>query len=426
MAGTPLRALRFRGLRRSPSSGAGTGAASAAGVAASPSPELAPSPAPAASPLQPFRLEENVLSAALPPLPSLAAAPAPGARAPTDEELALRLQADELERADRERMQAPSAAAQGSMTDAEFAAMLQRQEDEAIGHPAGAGVRSTAVTGTAIAQAGGAAAGDGGRQLSDEEYARLLQAEEDEEASSDGHGERRASGGNLAGSGGRQALDLDPSQCMPVLSQACGGGMGGGAGAFIGCLTGMQLAGCVGCGHVVTWLCAIGGAVFGASATNSNAQQRASAGYRRAMQEWYPDDSDEDAGPARGLDDAVVDAYTIATRYEAPAAGAGRPAATGASAPEGAGEDNKQCMICMEAFNSGELLRTLPCLHRYHDQCVAEWLRRSPECPICKRDITELSLPPTSASVPSRGATARLRGFFTGRRPSRRSSRTSG
>ena len=36
---------------------------------------------------------------------------------------------------------------------------------------------------------------------------------------------------------------------------------------------------------------------------------------------------------------------------------------------------NKHCAICQENFTSGENLRTLPCLHRFHQQCMDAWLK---------------------------------------------------
>lgn len=46
-----------------------------------------------------------------------------------------------------------------------------------------------------------------------------------------------------------------------------------------------------------------------------------------------------------------------------------------------------QCSVCLEQFQTGEELRVLPCFHRYHRNCIDEWLARSPSCPICKHQI---------------------------------------
>jgi len=49
-----------------------------------------------------------------------------------------------------------------------------------------------------------------------------------------------------------------------------------------------------------------------------------------------------------------------------------------------------QCAICLEEFQAGEVLRLLPCLHRYHCGCVDRWLSKAhcPECPLCRRRIS--------------------------------------
>jgi hypothetical protein len=54
----------------------------------------------------------------------------------------------------------------------------------------------------------------------------------------------------------------------------------------------------------------------------------------------------------------------------------------------------------MEHFADGDVLRTLPCLHRYHKQCVDTWLHRSSTCPICKRDVTDTASPVMEISRP--------------------------
>jgi len=52
---------------------------------------------------------------------------------------------------------------------------------------------------------------------------------------------------------------------------------------------------------------------------------------------------------------------------------------------ERSSETQKQCMVCLSDFASGESLRQLPCNHLFHCGCIEEWLQRSLACPICKQ-----------------------------------------
>eukprot|EP00002_Diphylleia_rotans_P035590 TRINITY_DN7781_c0_g1_i2.p1 TRINITY_DN7781_c0_g1~~TRINITY_DN7781_c0_g1_i2.p1 ORF type:complete len:214 (+),score=34.35 TRINITY_DN7781_c0_g1_i2:54-695(+) len=45
---------------------------------------------------------------------------------------------------------------------------------------------------------------------------------------------------------------------------------------------------------------------------------------------------------------------------------------------------SKGCVICIEAFRRGEVVRTLPCLHQFHAPCIDQWLSLHAICPICK------------------------------------------
>lgn len=50
---------------------------------------------------------------------------------------------------------------------------------------------------------------------------------------------------------------------------------------------------------------------------------------------------------------------------------------------------NESCAICIGDYKHGEKLRTLPCMHKFHVECVDKWLKQKSDCPICKFDLLE-------------------------------------
>ncbi|KAK9809940.1 hypothetical protein WJX72_002135 [[Myrmecia] bisecta] len=59
----------------------------------------------------------------------------------------------------------------------------------------------------------------------------------------------------------------------------------------------------------------------------------------------------------------------------------------------------KTCAICLEDYREGEKLRVLPCQHRFHMECIDQWLSsRKPLCPICKHDAL-MPLDPASPAL---------------------------
>lgn len=67
---------------------------------------------------------------------------------------------------------------------------------------------------------------------------------------------------------------------------------------------------------------------------------------------------------------------------------------------EGGGGDDKKgsssssfdtCSVCLQDFEEGETVRTLPCLHHFHLYCVDPWLkqrgRNLAACPVCKTTV---------------------------------------
>lgn len=49
-----------------------------------------------------------------------------------------------------------------------------------------------------------------------------------------------------------------------------------------------------------------------------------------------------------------------------------------------ASEDVLTCSVCLEQVSEGDLIRSLPCLHQFHANCIDPWLRQQGTCPVCK------------------------------------------
>lgn len=66
-----------------------------------------------------------------------------------------------------------------------------------------------------------------------------------------------------------------------------------------------------------------------------------------------------------------------------------RTSGTSASASN-ADCENSTCSICFEDYEQGEKLRVLACIHRFHDACIARWMRESRLCPLCQKDALNI------------------------------------
>ncbi|KAF9433935.1 hypothetical protein BGZ76_008794 [Entomortierella beljakovae] len=75
--------------------------------------------------------------------------------------------------------------------------------------------------------------------------------------------------------------------------------------------------------------------------------------------------------------------------------------AAAANTPNPIGDmEEEACAVCLDEFSDGEEIRTLPCRHEFHCECIDPWLtRKSSLCPLCKYDC----MPQTVEEAEGRG-----------------------
>jgi hypothetical protein len=63
---------------------------------------------------------------------------------------------------------------------------------------------------------------------------------------------------------------------------------------------------------------------------------------------------------------------------------------SGEGTPSSEGDPSLTCAICLCDFEAGDSLRTMPCLHMLHKDCVDRWLRQNASCPVCKHSVLDM------------------------------------
>lgn len=66
---------------------------------------------------------------------------------------------------------------------------------------------------------------------------------------------------------------------------------------------------------------------------------------------------------------------------------AGGSSAAGASSSKTGTDEGEKCAICLGEYEEGEEVKTLPCFHVFHTECVDRWLKVNKICPFCKQSI---------------------------------------
>ena len=54
--------------------------------------------------------------------------------------------------------------------------------------------------------------------------------------------------------------------------------------------------------------------------------------------------------------------------------------------------NNPNCVVCLNNFNPGDEVISLPCFHMFHKDCLISWLKKKLSCPVCKLNISLSSL----------------------------------
>ncbi|KAK8547004.1 hypothetical protein V6N13_099749 [Hibiscus sabdariffa] len=46
-----------------------------------------------------------------------------------------------------------------------------------------------------------------------------------------------------------------------------------------------------------------------------------------------------------------------------------------------------ECVVCLEELKPGEVVKEMPCKHKFHDGCIEKWLVIHGTCPVCRHKM---------------------------------------
>lgn len=140
-----------------------------------------------------------------------------------------------------------------------------------------------------------------------------------------------------------------------------------------------------------------------ASRATTNNQDRTAGGPRTGL--WLDDGMILLHNNPLGLTHETIEENTTRSRYSISARRNQTATAETGEGEEGMRDDDReQCTICLMDFENGVDIRTLPCNHIFHMECVDQWLKSSNKCPVCRIEVNGPSGSRTRESVQSQSS----------------------
>lgn len=95
--------------------------------------------------------------------------------------------------------------------------------------------------------------------------------------------------------------------------------------------------------------------------------------------------------PSERFDKRLLERVRMKRRQREGGSKGGRSGASsssaGGSSSSSRPEEVEKCAICLGEYEDGEQVKTLPCFHVFHTECVDRWLAVNKICPFCKKSI---------------------------------------